>query len=48
MTLVAVWRAEDRLMAIADTRIVRAPGTDYAEASFAPQCRAFHTRLRYR
>jgi hypothetical protein len=31
MTLVAVWRAEDRLMAIADTRIVRTPGNVLTE-----------------
>jgi hypothetical protein len=31
MTLVAVWRAEDRLMAIADTRIVRGPGNVLTE-----------------
>ena len=31
MTLVAVWRAEDRLMAIADTRISRSPGNVLTE-----------------
>ena len=31
LTLVAVWRAEDPLMAVADTRIVRAPGNVLTE-----------------
>ncbi|MGX9431793.1 hypothetical protein [Bradyrhizobium sp. LeoA1S1] len=31
MTLVAVWRTDDRLMAIADTRIIRAPGNVLTE-----------------
>jgi hypothetical protein len=31
LTLVAVWRAENRLMAVADTRIVRAPGNVLTE-----------------
>src|SRR5436189_4983838 len=31
LTLVAVWRAEDRLMAVADTRIVRSPGNVLTE-----------------
>lgn len=31
MTLVAVWRAEDRLMAVADTRIVRSSGNVLTE-----------------
>jgi hypothetical protein len=31
MTLVAVWRADDRFMAIADTRIIRAPGNVLTE-----------------
>ena len=31
MTLVAVWRAENRLMAIADTRIIRSAGNVLTE-----------------
>jgi hypothetical protein len=31
MTLVAVWRTDNRLMAIADTRIIRAPGNVLTE-----------------
>ena len=31
MTLVAVWRTDDRLMAVADTRIIRAPGNVLTE-----------------
>ena len=37
MTLVAVWRAEDRLMAVADTRIVRAPASVEHASRCAPR-----------